>query len=149
MPVEVLSPVPYQILQQDNNGQAMVPVRLRSYDELEAGQVQFVVTPGRRGQTTDWIDLEPGGESGIYQAQVPVVAGGWYELCLKHSHQPQPEAVVHYVGVGEIFVVAGQSNAANHGQFCQRPDDGRVAAYGHNKWQPACDPLPGAVLCGS
>jgi hypothetical protein len=48
------------------------------------------------------------------------------------------------VGVGEVFVVAGQSNAANHGEIPQRASDDRVVAYYASRWRPAHDPMPGA-----
>jgi hypothetical protein len=47
--------------------------------------------------------------------------------------------------VGEVFVVAGQSNSANHGAEKQRTRTNRVAAQAGNHWQPANDPQPGAT----
>lgn len=143
MSFEVLSPVPYQILQQDATGQAVVRVCLRS-GELAAGQIQFAVSGERRGQSTDWLELPPADESGTYQADVTLAAGGWYGLWFRADADTEPECVVPYVGVGEVFVVAGQSNAANHGEVPLRAQDDRVAAYGDGAWRPAYDPLPGA-----
>jgi hypothetical protein len=53
-------------------------------------------------------------------------------------------AAVDHVGVGEVFVVAGQSNSANHGEERQRTATGRVAAFDGQRWQIANDPQPGA-----
>ncbi|MFO0929634.1 MAG: sialate O-acetylesterase [Gemmataceae bacterium] len=53
-----------------------------------------------------------------------------------------------HIGVGEVFVVAGQSNAANHGAERQVPKTGRVAAFDGSRWQLAADPQPGASGTG-
>ena len=48
------------------------------------------------------------------------------------------------VSVGEVFVVAGQSNSANHGDERQTPRRPGVMALGPKGWQLARDPQPGA-----
>ena len=53
-------------------------------------------------------------------------------------------AKVAHIGVGEVFVVAGQSNSANHGEERQATATGRVAAFDGRRWQLARDPQPGA-----
>ncbi|MCL5099301.1 MAG: sialate O-acetylesterase, partial [Candidatus Omnitrophica bacterium] len=50
---------------------------------------------------------------------------------------------VPHVGVGEVFLVAGQSNASNHGAQRQQTLSGMVAAFDGAKWQIANDPQPG------
>ena len=45
---------------------------------------------------------------------------------------------------GEVFVIAGQSNSANHGEERQRTKTGLVAAFHDGQWQLAQDPQPGA-----
>ena len=48
------------------------------------------------------------------------------------------------VAVGEVFVVAGQSNSANHGEERQRPTMPGVMALGPGGWRMAHDPQPGS-----
>lgn len=48
------------------------------------------------------------------------------------------------VFVGEVFVVAGQSNSANHGEERQRPAMPLVMALGPGGWRLANDPQPGS-----
>ena len=73
-------------------------------------------------------------------------AGGWWRLEVRVSHAGKVLATsgVEHVGVGEVFVVAGQSNSANHGEEKQVPQTGRVAAFDGKGWRLALDPQPGA-----
>lgn len=73
-------------------------------------------------------------------------AGGWWRLEVRVSHAGKVLASggVEHVAVGEVFVVAGQSNSANHGEEKQMPQSGRVAAFDGKGWRLAHDPQPGA-----
>ena len=67
--------------------------------------------------------------SGVFEA----TAGGWWRLEVRVSHGGKAVAsgAVEHVGVGEVFVIAGQSNSANHGQEKQKPKKmGQVATMG-------------------
>ena len=44
------------------------------------------------------------------------------------------------MGVGDVFVVAGQSNSANHGEKRQTTQTQRVAAFDGKAWRIANDP---------
>jgi hypothetical protein len=80
--------------------------------------------------------------SGVLDA----AAGGWWRLEVRVSHGGKAVAsgAVEHVGVGEVFVIAGQSNSANHGQEKQKPQSGRVATFDGTNWRLADDPQPGA-----
>ena len=53
-------------------------------------------------------------------------------------------AMVEHVGMGEVFVIAGQSNSANHGEEKQTTTTGMVVAFTGSRWQLANDPQSGA-----
>ncbi|MEO8352444.1 MAG: sialate O-acetylesterase, partial [Chthoniobacteraceae bacterium] len=73
-------------------------------------------------------------------------SGGWHplEVRILRGDEVRAEAVIEHVGIGEVFVVAGQSNSANHGEEKQRTQTGRVATFDGQRWQLANDPQPGA-----
>ncbi|MBL8829651.1 MAG: hypothetical protein JNM18_21920, partial [Planctomycetaceae bacterium] len=73
-------------------------------------------------------------------------AGGWWRLGLRVSQSGRvvAEGQVEHVGIGEVFVIAGQSNSANHGEEKQSPQTGRVATFDGMAWRLAHDPQPGA-----
>ena len=72
-----------------------------------------------------------------------VPAGGWYRI---EAGDGTERAVVEPVGVGEVFIVAGQSYAANHNDTQLRIDDppGLITACDlrEGRWQLGHDPQP-------
>ena len=83
---------------------------------------------------------------GRFRAELSVPAGGWY-ACRARAMKAGAilaTAEVPHVGVGEVFVIAGQSNSANFGEEKQRTKTGLVAARDDTRWQLANDPQPGA-----
>ncbi len=51
---------------------------------------------------------------------------------------------VEHVGIGEVFVIAGQSNSANYGEEKLTPQSGLVTTFDGKAWRLASDPQPGA-----
>src|SRR4030095_11958037 len=70
----------------------------------------------------------------------------WYRLEVRVKRQDAivTSAAVEHVGLGEVFVIAGQSNSANHGEEKQQTHTGLVAAFFGDRWTIADDPQPGA-----
>jgi hypothetical protein len=100
------------------------------------------------GTTTAWqtIDASPSGAnfSGTLSG---VPAGGWYQIEVRgvSSGVTGGIAVQTKVGVGDIFVTAGQSNSANHSPGGYIPSDDRVSARDAttgSTWVFAVDPIP-------
>lgn len=81
-----------------------------------------------------------------FRGEVEVPVGGWYRLDVRllNGEQTVAEAVVEHVGMGEVFVIAGQSNSGNYGSEKQSTKTGLVAAFSGTNWQLAHDPQPGA-----
>ena len=83
------------------------------------------------------------GENG-FRISVRLPSGpGWCFVRVRRGDDALAMAEVR-VGVGEVFVVAGQSNSANHGDERQSPRAPGVMAWGPKGWQVARDPQPGA-----
>lgn len=143
------APRDYQVVQRDAKNFGTVRVRgklgegARTADALEHRLRE-------EGKPGGWRKLDARISDGRFEAAIEVAAGGWYRLEVRATAggEPVAEAAVEHVGVGEIFVVAGQSNAANHGAERQATRTGRVAAFDDTRWQPANDPQPGASGSG-
>ena len=93
----------------------------------------------------------------VHAGHVVVPAGGWYAL--EVLRDGSRIARVERFGVGEVFVVSGQSNSSNYGEERFGALDDRVSSFDGKHWSLACDPMPGAQdtsvggspwpLCGS
>jgi hypothetical protein len=80
-----------------------------------------------------------------FHGEFPAAAGGWYRIEVQATHNGKVlgRGTIEHVGVGEVFVVAGQSNSSNHGSPRQQTVTGMVASFGGGKWILANDPQPG------
>jgi len=97
-------------------------------------------------QPGDWQKLTTTMGNGEFHTSLTAPAGGWYRLEVRVARDGKTlaESGVAAVGVGEVFVVAGQSNSANHGEERQVPKTGLVVTFDGKRWVPAQDPQPGA-----
>ncbi|MBP5273485.1 MAG: hypothetical protein ILO36_00920, partial [Abditibacteriota bacterium] len=83
--------------------------------------------------------------TGGFDEYVKVRAGGWYAVEIKAENDKKSvaETAVDKVGVGEVFVGAGQSNSTNWGQEPIRQSLGMGASTDGVNWKPCDDPMIG------
>ncbi|MCY2990255.1 MAG: hypothetical protein NTY19_20620 [Planctomycetota bacterium] len=131
------SPLDYQVVQRRTRTEGLVPIRGRAPAGTERVEVQL---------GGDWLPAKLTQTDGAFVAEVKVASGGWYVCRVRATAKGQllATAEVPHVGVGEVFVVAGQSNSANHGEEKLSTQTGLVAAFDGTRWQLAHDPQPGA-----
>jgi hypothetical protein len=80
------------------------------------------------------------------RAAVDAPAGGWFTLdvvFLDAAKKPLGQAQVKEVGVGEVFLVAGQSNSTNCGRARQTTDNDFVMSTDGSAWRKGDDPQLG------
>jgi serine/threonine protein kinase len=141
----VQSPRDYQVFQRYSRlrGQAVLQGRVKPYcTRLEArlsGQSLSGPLPDK------WQDVDLNSENRSFDTTIPLPAGGWYRLELRalRDQEVMASAVVEHVGVGEVFVAAGQSNATNCGEQRQKVQSGFVSTFDGSRWRIADDPQPG------
>jgi hypothetical protein len=85
------------------------------------------------------------GEGRSFEGDLLAPAGGWYRLEVRalKGGQPVAQSAVDHVGVGEVFVMAGQSNSTNCSQDKLKQESGMVSTFGGDQWRLADDPQPG------
>ena len=109
--VSVTFPTSRVVFQRNNSNQTNVPVAGKCPVNATQVQARLLARAGQNGTTTNWQTLELSGEH--FQGTVVNVTGGWYDLDIKAYAGVDPIGSVYIerVGVGEVFVTAGQSNA--------------------------------------
>lgn len=137
--LQVSQPSDYQVFQRDGRGGAPCVVQgkvdgpCRSIVVAVAG----VKAEGRPGA------------DGAFRIPLRLPAGGWHSLQVEAVRESAGERVdVAHVGAGEVFVVAGQSNAANYGSERTSTASGRVSSWDGRAWRLSQDPQPGAGGAG-
>ncbi len=100
------------------------------------------------GQSSDWLRVQAGGNAQELKWTIEVPAGGWYRLQLRCVDDGQTTAAssVEPIGVGEVFVVAGQSYAGGHNDEVLKVADPSQAVSTYDwqtkTWRVAHDPPP-------
>lgn len=111
--------------------------------EYRVASLQEVIGIG-----TDWAKLELRLTDANFEATARVSAGGWYRLEIRSrmDNNVLARGAVEPIGVGEVFVVAGQSYATNCNDERFQVTDAhkRVVAFDSAKetWDVANDPQP-------
>ena len=143
--ITLTAPLDYQMIQRSSKAKGTIHI-VGELTEAETKSVRVEARIAADGSSGKWRRLAATFTGANFQAAMEAPAGGWYRLEVRalHGRMVLAAATVEHVGVGEIFVVAGQSNAANHGQEKQSTKSGRVVTFDGRCWQLANDPQPGA-----
>ena len=139
-----------QVVQRDGSNQASIRLQGVCSGTAARLEARAVVMPGatNNGVSTDWVVVAESPTNGPFTGVLPgVTAGGWYRVEVRAMNAGTTvlaAMAVDRVGVGDVFVTAGQSNAACFGSPTQRPTDDRVSAYtlSSGTWRFATDPQP-------
>jgi len=138
------APRDYQVFQRRTRQQGTVTLRGHLH---RSGHAEFRITgqPLEGQLPATWQPLTVDPVSQAFDTAVPVPAGGWYQVELRMLQEGAAAiaVTVPHVGVGEVFVIAGQSNSTNYGAEKQKPLSGKVATFDGHVWRPADDPQPG------
>jgi hypothetical protein len=140
------SPSPHQVVQRQpgNTGAFEVAGTIEmSCDAIEGRLIPLAIDGTPNGEPTAFVSVEDSPSGSTFMGTVEGPAG-WYqlELAVWKNEQQIDTVTVGPVGIGEVFITAGQSNSANHGETPTTPADPRVGAWANPGWQHAVDPQP-------
>lgn len=148
--LRLTAPVDYQVHQRATRAEGTILVAGNLSQALtDAWTVEArLVGAGPAEAWRTLTSLTPGQTS--FRSDLKAPAGGWYRLEVRVRLQDAvfAAAAVEHLGIGEVFVIAGQSNSANHGEEKQQTKSGLVAAFSGTEWALAHDPQPGASGSG-
>ena len=144
--LNVISPSPHEVVQRQpgNVGSFEVAGTIEmDCDAIEGRLVPLALDGTPSGEPTAFasVDDAPSGSTFLGSVQGPA---GWFqlELAVWKNGEQIDTVTVSPVGIGEVFITAGQSNSANHGESPTSPSDPRVGAWANPDWQHAIDPQP-------
>lgn len=140
--LNVTSPVDDQVVQRETRESGWIKVA----GELPKSATEAGVIEAKLGGL-DWKEVAKvaAGESS-FEGGLQGPAGVWrrLEVRMRAGEDILAKGSVERVGVGEVFVIAGQSNSANHGEEKQKVASGLVSTFDGERWRIAHDPQPGA-----
>ena len=139
--LRIVRPVESAVVQRHSRAEGAIPVEVRA-SLPAAGAIEARVV---LAADAPWHSLKRYGET--FTGLLTAPAGGWHRLEVRSVVEGAVMGMttVERVGVGEVFVVAGQSNSANHGEEKLAPTDDRVVTLAPDGvWRLAADPQPGA-----
>jgi hypothetical protein len=139
------SPVDYQVFQRQSRLRGSIVVRghiAGGVDNVQVGILGKSLLGPLYGK---WKSLPLDGKSGDFDAKLATVAGGYYEVDVKAMAGARvvAEVTVPHVGVGEVFLISGQSNSTNYGEVRQTTATEMVSTFSGETWRLADDPQPG------
>ena len=146
-------PLERQVIQRNAQEWAEVKVAGTVLADATLVEAKAELGAGLRGQARDWTVVAQGAQikDGKFNGSIKLATGGWYSLKVrfrKSAADPTVlgESSVGQVGVGDVFITAGQSNSVNYGSPRQKSLETLSVYFDGKQFTPAADPIPDA--CG-
>ena len=139
------APLDYQVVQRQTMNRGTVTLIGTDGSQVDGAiclETRFVAD----GRPSPWIRTDAPTTKGQFRCSVELPAGGWFQLEVRQrrGNSVVAQTQIEHLGIGEVFVVTGQSNSANHGEELQQPQSGLVTTFDGTRWRLALDPQPGA-----
>lgn len=120
----IIEPKDRAVFQRNENNQAEVEILYDGSGKKNNVEARLI-EPGKSATSSDpWTSLEKKSGDSIWSGKLTKEAG-WWELEVRSqtgSSDYQSETIKH-VGIGEVFITAGQSNSANYGSPPQKAQE--------------------------
>lgn len=113
---ELSYPVTRLVVQRGANGNGRLYVSGRIGFATDRVEGQLTAASPGQGVSTGWQTIQTSPQNGVFYGQV-TGAGGWYVLTVRaiRNNIIIGETSVRPVGIGEVFITAGQSNSRGLG----------------------------------
>ena len=110
--IQITFPVSRIVFQRNNQNQASVNIAGSYFQQLDMVEMRAVPVWGGQGVETSWKSIPDFRNNGHFSGTIQL-NGGWYNVEVRGilNGNIVTSATLERVGVGEVFIVAGQSNA--------------------------------------
>ena len=143
--LQLSSPLDYQVFQRRTRLSGSIVIRGHAALPATSAEARLVGNSLAGPLSVSWHRIALNPSTGDFHESLATTAGGFYSLEVRALHRAQaPDTiVVPHVGVGEVFVVSGQSNSTNYGETPQVTETQKVTTFDGSVWRLANDPQPG------
>lgn len=110
--IQITFPVSRIVFQRNNQNQANVNIAGSYFQQLDRIEARAVPVWNGQGSETGWNAVQDFRNNGIFKGTLQL-NGGWYNIEVRGflNGNIVTASTLERVGVGEVFIVAGQSNA--------------------------------------
>jgi len=124
--IQISFPTTRAVFQRNNANQATIRVSGYYTTPITRVEARLIARDGV-GSSTDWRTIQGNPTGGVFAGDL-AGQGGWYNLEVRgmSGDQQVGTAQVERVGIGEVFVIAGQSNAQGVHQSAPNPGNDLV-----------------------
>ncbi|WP_460996228.1 sialate O-acetylesterase [Spirosoma harenae] len=125
--IQISFPTTRAVLQRNNANEATIRITGYYTSGVTRIEARLQARDGQ-GTSTDWNTIQNSPSGGVYAGDLKG-RGGWYNLDVRGMNGDQQVGnvtTVERIGIGEVFIVAGQSNAQGIHQTAPNPQNDRV-----------------------
>ncbi len=110
--IKITYPQTRVVFQRDNNNLSTIFMSGDYTQPIDSVQARVVAESAGQGTTTNWQTIQRNLQGGVFRSKL-VASNGWYRLQIQAFANGTVLATdeVRRVGVGEVFIITGQSNA--------------------------------------
>lgn len=135
--IDLITPAPNQIVQRSTTG----PLTDVTIQGGYAGTPSVIQA---RAGSGPWVTIDTNPKGGRFSGVLPSQPVGQGTIEVRFANMPSVTDTSTMVGIGDVFVIAGQSNAVGHGWSNQPVSHPtwRAGMFGNDyRWKPLADPL--------
>ena len=110
--VKITYPQSRAIFQRENDNTSTIYLSGSIYQPADSIQARVEAEETGQGLTTNWVTIQRNPQGGVFQGSLRA-KGGWYRLEVQSfaGGKTISSDTVRKVGIGEVFIITGQSNA--------------------------------------
>jgi len=114
--IDISYPSNRAVFQRDKNNNATIYIA-GTYSKI-IDRVEARLNAVNGGSSTNWKTIQSNLQGGLFSGSIDAT-GGWYELQVRgwNGDQLVGSAQVSKVGIGEVFLISGQSNAQGYKNY--------------------------------
>ncbi|QIP17561.1 T9SS type A sorting domain-containing protein [Spirosoma aureum] len=116
--IKITYPESRAIFQRGADNTSTIYVSGNYYQPVDSVQARVIAEVAGQGINTEWATIQRNPQGGIFQSSIRA-QGGWYRLEIQafSGGAIVGSDVIRKIGVGEVFIITGQSNAQGFQNF--------------------------------